>query len=83
MKKLNRKPKFLRRPEVIERTGLSRSTIYSYMTLGKFPRPVRIGARAVAWREEDIDNWMASRGEADPSEVYCRTDTKAARVPNL
>ena len=52
--------KFYRRSEVENLTGLSRSSIYSMMEIGEFPRPVRIGRRAVAWRESDISEWQAS-----------------------
>jgi prophage regulatory protein len=31
------------------------------MTLGEFPTPVPIGARAVAWVEEEIDSWISQR----------------------
>lgn len=48
----------LRRPEVEKRCGLSRSTIYQLMTDGRFPRPVRLGKRAVGWRESDIAEWL-------------------------
>lgn len=51
----------LRRPEVEARTGLSRSTIYDWMKRGTFPRPVKLGARVVAWRERDLNEWMSSR----------------------
>lgn len=51
----------LRRPKVEALTGLSRTTIYTMMDLGTFPRPVRIGKRAVAWREVDLDDWLDSR----------------------
>lgn len=51
----------LRRPDVQARTGLSRSSIYRLMDLGLFPRPVRLNTRAVAWREDDIEAWIASR----------------------
>ncbi len=54
-------PKFIRRHIVEEMTGLSRSAIYAAMDDGRFPRPVRIGKRAVAWRESDVLDWMASR----------------------
>lgn len=54
--------KFLRRPEVENLTGLSRSTIYSMISNGEFPKPVRIGRRAVAWRESVIQSWIAERG---------------------
>ncbi len=77
------KTKLIKRPVVEARTTLSRSRIYALMSQGKFPRPLRIGKRAVAWKEEDITQWIETRTEADPSEVYYRTRTKAARDPNL
>lgn len=52
---------FLRLPKVIERIGLSRSSIYALIQEGNFPAPVRIGRRAVAWREDDLDRWAAQR----------------------
>ena len=39
--------KFLRRREVEEVTGLSRSTIYALMSRGEFPKPVKVSTRAV------------------------------------
>ncbi|MFD0982815.1 helix-turn-helix transcriptional regulator [Tropicimonas aquimaris] len=61
-------PQFiLRRPDVESRTGLSRSTIYAKMDPRsphhdpEFPKPVRLGKRAVGWRESDIIDWMNSR----------------------
>ena len=50
--------RLLRRREVEARTGLSRSTIYLWLKQGKFPQPVKIGARVVAWRDRDIADWM-------------------------
>ena len=41
--------RLLRRPEVEALTGLARATIYQKMAAGHFPRPVKIGIRAVAW----------------------------------
>jgi len=54
--------RLLRRPEVQETTGLSRSGIYAAMKAHRFPRPIRIGLRAVAWRESDIQAWIDERG---------------------
>lgn len=51
----------LRRRAVETQTGLSRSSIYRLMHLGEFPRPLRIGLQAVAWRSSDIDAWLAVR----------------------
>lgn len=53
--------KHIRRPEVEEMTGLSRSTIYAMMESGDFPRPVKIGKRAVAWPESEIKEWLSGR----------------------
>lgn len=52
---------FLRMPSVIQITGLGRSTIYRLIADQKFPRPVRLGPRAVAWRRIEIDEWSDAR----------------------
>jgi prophage regulatory protein len=48
-------------PAVIRMTGLGRSTIYRLIAERKFPSPVRLGPRAVAWRRADLDQWSDSR----------------------
>ena len=55
--------RFLRLPEVLERTGLSRSTIYVRLEQGRFPRPVSLGGRAVGWIESEVDEWIRQRIE--------------------
>ena len=57
-------PAILRRPQVEQRTGLSRSTLYQYMKDGDFPKPVHLGLRAVGWIESDISDWIAARVKA-------------------
>ena len=56
--------RILRRPDVEELTGLSRSTIYAMISEGTFPRPVRLGKRAVGWPVSQIDEWLQSRPSA-------------------
>jgi prophage regulatory protein len=51
----------LRLPEVKARVGLSRSAIYLAISRDEFPRPVRIGARAVGWLESEIEEWICGR----------------------
>lgn len=53
--------RFLRLPEVLARTGLSRSTIYVRLEQGLFPRPVSLGDRAVGWIESEVDEWSRRR----------------------
>ncbi len=48
----------LRLPQVMARTGLSRSTIYLRISQGRFPRPISLGPRAVGWIKEEIDQWL-------------------------
>ena len=59
--------KILRLPSVIELSGLSRSTIYRLIKLGKFPAPVRIGEKATAWLEDDLRAWLAELPNKTPS----------------
>ena len=47
--------------EVMYKTSMAHSTIYKYIALDLFPRPVKIGNRSVAWLEEDITNWIQSK----------------------
>ncbi len=54
-------PKILRRPAVETITGLSRSTIYQNMQTGKFPKPIRLGAKAVGWLESEVHQWIEAR----------------------
>ena len=53
--------RLLRRREVENITGMSRSSIYRLMQEGEFPRPVRVGSAAVRWRASDITLWLESR----------------------
>lgn len=55
--------RMLRRKEVEDITGRSRSSIYDGIAAGTFPKPVKIGARAVAWPETVIREWIAERME--------------------
>jgi len=51
----------LRLPQVKAKTGLGRSTIFSQSGEGLLPPPIRLGARAVGWVEEEIDAVLKAR----------------------
>lgn len=51
--------KILRMRTVLERTGLSRSTLYRKMHDGTFPNQVRISEHCCGWRESAINRWIA------------------------
>lgn len=50
-----------RRRQVESLVQLSRSSIYAAVKAGTFPAPYRIGARAVAWRVSEIEQWLEAR----------------------
>lgn len=50
--------RFLRLEEVKLKTRKSKSAIYREIAEGTFPAPVRVGKRAIAWRQSTIDAWM-------------------------
>lgn len=50
-----------RKKRVLDRTGLSNSTLYELMAAGKFPKPVKIADRCVAWPANEVDAWIADR----------------------
>lgn len=54
----------LRLPQVKQRTGLSRSTIYALIKSGEFERQISLGARAVGWLESDVSEYIADRIKA-------------------
>lgn len=51
----------LRLPDVMAKTGLGRSSIYAGIDAGTFPKPVSIGARAIAWPSDRINKWIEER----------------------
>lgn len=56
--------KILKLPAIIERTGLSRSSIYSYISNNRFPAPIKLGERSVGWIESSVDQWITDRIDA-------------------
>ena len=57
----------LRIGRVMERTGLSRTTIWRMVKAGTFPKPVELGSRARGWRSKDVDKWLEDRPVAGES----------------
>lgn len=51
----------LRLRDVIQKTGLSRSSIYKFSDQGLFPRPITLGGMSVGWTTKRIDQWIVER----------------------
>ena len=50
-----------RLPAVVQITGRSKPSIYKDVKEGRFPSPIKIGDRAVAWVSTDIEKWVEQR----------------------
>ena len=53
--------RILRLKDVTQQTGLSRSTIYELVKLGRFPSQVKLSQRAVGWRSREVTEWIEAR----------------------
>ncbi|WP_271410519.1 helix-turn-helix transcriptional regulator [Pseudomonas sp. Q1-7] len=62
--------RIIRLKEVIDSTGLARSTVYKYIAEGTFPKPVSLGDRCVGWVEREVHDWILARiAERDLAEA--------------
>lgn len=53
--------RLIRIPEVQHRTGYAKSSIYRMVNADEFPAPIKIGARASAWLESEIEDWITAK----------------------
>lgn len=67
----------IRLPEVMARTGLSKTSLHRMEVAGRFPHRRRIGDRAVAWDLDEVNAWLASRPAAV---LVCRDAPRHATV---
>ena len=56
-----RRSRFMRLPEVVQLTAVSRSTIYRWMANGEFSKQVSLGGNTVAWLEAEIEDWIQKK----------------------
>lgn len=50
----------LRLPEVMRKSGYSRSMVYDLIAKGLYPKPIKISERAVAWRSHEVEAMMSA-----------------------
>ena len=55
--------RIFRLQDVITATGLSRSTLYKYISEGTFPKPVSLGDRCVGWVDSEVHDWILAKIE--------------------
>lgn len=55
------KENLIRLPEVQRRTGYGKAWVYVLIARNKFPKPVKIGTRSIAFVESEVDAWVANK----------------------
>ncbi len=58
------KLRILRLPDVLNKVGLKRSTLYDLIGEGDFPKQVQLGERTVGWLESEVEGWIEKRIKA-------------------
>ena len=61
-------PQIFRRRQLEKQLCLTRSSIYKMMEDGEFPRPIKLGRRAVGWRADEVANWLDKMQKATSDE---------------
>ena len=52
---------FYRLSQLKKQLSVSRSSIWSWVKQGKFPKPIKLGKNCTAWNAEDVHVWIQSR----------------------
>ena len=55
----------LRMKDVVEIVGVSENTIRNWINQEIFPKPIKLGPRAVGWRSEQIEDWLHERARLE------------------
>ncbi len=53
--------RIIKLPDVIKKTGLSRSQIYHLVSIGKFPKQIKLSERSCGWIEAEVNDWLSDR----------------------
>lgn len=75
----------LRIEVVLRRSGLKRTMLYDLIAKGQFPKQVALGARAVGWYEDEVDEWVRNRDSAKRNPARSSqavTDEEEAQLAN-
>jgi prophage regulatory protein len=71
----------LRLPQVMDRVGLRVTRLYELIGDGSFPKPIRLGERAVAWLESEVDAWIVTQAHKPRVEIRtCSNRRKKAEA---
>lgn len=78
---MNQHLRTIRRPEVLSKTGLSKTTIHNLCREGKFPKSFLITPRCAVWVEAEVDDWIQARRGAPANAAPAPDHTRRAQFP--
>lgn len=55
--------RLMRVADVEQEYGISRSTLNTWRSKGLFPEPIQIGPNTIAWKVEEVEAWLKSKGD--------------------
>ena len=61
--------RILKVKQVAEEINVSVAQVYKLVSLGRFPKPIKLGERGSGWLTTEIDAWLQSRVDARDEEV--------------
>lgn len=69
--------RFLRRPEVCTKVGLSASSIFALERADKFPKHILLTPRCAVWDEAEVEAWMAERLKTSAAPAFVPVPPRA------
>ncbi|HLJ21489.1 MAG TPA: AlpA family phage regulatory protein [Stellaceae bacterium] len=73
--------RLLRFREIRERGCPSRASVSRRVRDGSFPAPVQIGEHSIAWREHEIEQWLANRPRVSYAPAAAEPQSKPVVAP--
>lgn len=55
----------LRIPQVMELTGLAKSTVWLWVKQGKLPSPIKLSTRVTVWKRSDLEEWINAQSNEE------------------
>jgi prophage regulatory protein len=53
----------IRQDQLLAEIPIGNTTLWRWVNEGRFPRPIRLGQRVIAWRRSDVDAWLRKAGD--------------------
>ncbi len=72
--------RFLRRPELTNKIGLSASSIFALERAGNFPKHILLTPRCAVWDEAQVEAWMAERQAASVAPAFVPVPPRATKA---